>query len=101
MKINFDKLINYINTTNINATNIEIYIEPESNWILDYDDFNIILLNFTWDAWKFQNQSKDESEIILDRNSTNLNLSSLNDFETILLINFTFNSPPNISPTKV
>ena len=58
MKINFDKLINYINTTNINATNIEIYIEPENNWILDYDDFNINLLNFTWDAWKFQNQSK-------------------------------------------
>ena len=56
MEVYFNKLMtNETDIKNINMTNIEIYIDTANDWILDYSNFDLNLLNFTWEAWKYQN----------------------------------------------
>ena len=95
MEVYFDKLMmNKTEIQNLNSSNIEIYIETANDWIQDYTYFDLNLLNFTWEVWKYENQTKED----YNRSS---NILTSDDNETILWINFTFNSPSNISPTKV
>ena len=53
MKIGFSKLMNFTETQNINKTNIEMFIQPYNDWTKEEEQFNINLLNFTWEVWKF------------------------------------------------
>ena len=98
MEITFSSIMNYTNITNLNTTSIEMYLEPANNWIDEYDFFDLTLLNFTWDVWRFENQSIYET---VDNHGNYTNSSKDDMNETILWINLTFNSPPNISPTLV
>ena len=45
--------MNYTEIQNINKTNMEMYIQPYNDWTEENEQFNINLLNFTWEVWKF------------------------------------------------
>ena len=61
MEVYFDKLMmNKTEIQNLNSSNIEIYIETANDWIQDYTYFDINLLNFTWEVWKYENQTIED-----------------------------------------
>ena len=59
----------------INSTILDMYIVPHKDWHLDYDDFNVSLLNFTWKTISFAGNR--------------------------ITFDLTFNSPPDISPKRI
>ena len=63
--------MNKTDINQINSTNIEIYIETANDWFLDYTYFDVSLLNFTWEVWKYENQTKED----FNRSISNQNLT--------------------------
>ena len=62
------------NWTNLNSSNIDIWVAPYDNWHLKEENFDMKLINTTWN--------------ITDYNTSHIDIQLL------------FNSAPNISPTQ-
>ena len=57
--------MNATDLKNINTTSLEIYVEPADDWVSEYEGFDLSKLNFTWEVWRYRNQSILES---IDKN---------------------------------
>ena len=74
MRITFNKNMSTLsNWTNLNSSNIDIWVAPYDNWHLKEENFDMKLINTTWN--------------ITDYNTSHIDIQLL------------FNSAPNISPT--
>lgn len=49
----------------LNDTMISMYLEPERNWHLEEENFNLSKLNFTFNCTKFENSTKPYPESVL------------------------------------